>query len=64
MLCNFPGNAPDGLKTFLEMKFPKSKKSNNTLGVADPKLAANITETLGIKCVFTGVVPEILRGSN
>ena len=57
------GTAPDGLKSFLDMKFPKSKKSENTLGVSDPKLAANINETLGLKCVFTGVVPEIVRGS-
>lgn len=56
------GIAPEGLRSFLEVKFAKSKKAKNELGVLDPKLAANISETVGIKCVFTGVVPEVVRG--
>ena len=57
------GIAPDGLKSFLDMKFPKSKKKENTLGVLDKNLAANISEVLGIKCVRKGVVPEVIRGT-
>ncbi|XP_065212645.1 nucleolar protein 56 [Planococcus citri] len=57
------GIAPESLASFLQMKFLKgSKKSERTLGVADSKLASNISESLGVKCVFTGVVPEIIRG--
>ncbi|KAK7601671.1 hypothetical protein V9T40_009112 [Parthenolecanium corni] len=56
------GIAPDTLIAFLENNFPKKKKSKNTLGVLDPKLAANIHETTGIQCVSTGVIPEITRG--
>lgn len=32
------------------------------LGVGEPKLAASIVEELGISCIQSGVVPEIVRG--
>lgn len=32
------------------------------LGVGEPKLAASIAEELGISCIQSGVVPEIVRG--
>lgn len=58
-----PGIAPETLTSFLEVKFLKgSKKGERTLGISDSKLASNISESLGIKCTFTGVVPEIVRG--
>ncbi|XP_014250759.1 nucleolar protein 56 [Cimex lectularius] len=54
------GLLTENLQLFLEQNVPKKKKTQ--LGVADPKLAATISETLGISCVTTGVVPEVLRG--
>lgn len=33
-----------------------------TLGVAEPKLGAAITEALAISCNHIGPIPEILRG--
>lgn len=52
---------PD-LLNFLESNLPKKKKKV-TLGVLDSKLASSISEQIdGIKCPFSGVVPEILRG--
>lgn len=56
------GIAPETLKVFLEAKFPRRKKNENTLGISDPKLAGNITDLLQIKCTFSGVVPEVIRG--
>ncbi|XP_054720532.1 nucleolar protein 56-like [Uloborus diversus] len=51
------------LQVFLENNVPKSKKKRPiTLGVADSKIAAAITESLGFSCLISGVVPEILRG--
>jgi len=50
------------LLNFLEANLPKKKKKA-TLGVGDSKLAGSIGEQIqGLKCAFTGVVPEILRG--
>ncbi|VVC96041.1 unnamed protein product [Leptidea sinapis] len=57
------GILPDDLNLFLEGALPKRKKrAKCTLGVADPKLGAAITEALEMPCSHTGVVPEILRG--
>ncbi|XP_054719523.1 nucleolar protein 56-like [Uloborus diversus] len=51
------------LQVFLESNVPKSKKKHPvTLGVADSKIAAAVTESLGFSCLISGVVPEILRG--
>jgi len=51
------------LQNFLEANLPKSsKKQKSLLGVSDSKLAATISEGLGIACMHTGVVPEIVRG--
>ena len=52
----------DDLKLFLDSSFGGFAKSDIVLGVADPKLGANITEILGIKCDHINVVPEITRG--
>ncbi|KAF7267987.1 nop56 ribonucleoprotein [Rhynchophorus ferrugineus] len=54
------GIMPEDLHNFLDLTVPKSKKV--TLGVSDPKLAAAITEALGIQCSHIGAVPEIIRG--
>lgn len=57
------GIVPEDLQLFLDSCIPKAgKKDKVTLGVADPKLGASITEALNIKCDYTGVVPELLRG--
>lgn len=57
------GLVPEELQHFLDLTIPKgSKKGKVTLGVVDPKLGAAITETLGIQCNHTGVVPEVIRG--
>ncbi|VDD85178.1 unnamed protein product, partial [Enterobius vermicularis] len=51
------------LLTFLESNLPKKKKKRVVLGVADSKLASAISESIeGIKCPYSGVVPEIMRG--
>ncbi|GIY32951.1 nucleolar protein 56 [Caerostris extrusa] len=52
------------LQLFLENNIPKASKSRQTvvLGVADPSLASSITDALGISCLSSGVVPEIIRG--
>lgn len=57
------GLVPEELQHFLDITVPKSKKKNKiTLGVADSKLGAAITEALGIQCSHIGAVPEIIRG--
>lgn len=56
------GIMTDDLKLFLDSSFGGFAKSDVVLGVADPKLGANITEILGIKCDHVNVVPEITRG--
>lgn len=51
------------LTLFLETNVPKStKKAKSILGLSDQKLAGAISETLGLSCQHTGVVPEIVRG--
>jgi len=53
---------PD-LQSFLEKEVPKGKKKMKViLGVGDAKIAASISETLGISCQYSGVVVEIGRG--
>lgn len=56
------GIVTDDLKLFLDSSFGGFDKQDVVLGVADPKLGASITETLGIKCDHINVVPEIMRG--
>lgn len=56
------GIVTEDLKLFLDSSFGGLTKQDVVLGVADPKLGANITETLGIKCDHVNVVPEIMRG--
>lgn len=57
------GIVPEDLQLFLDSCIPKSgKKDKVVLGVVDPKLGANITEALDIKCDHTGAIPEIVRG--
>lgn len=57
------GLVTEDLKLLLDGCIPESTKRNPVvLGVADPKLGAHITETLGIKCELGNAVSEILRG--
>ncbi|KAJ8920104.1 hypothetical protein NQ315_011759 [Exocentrus adspersus] len=57
------GVLPEDLQQFLDITIPKGGKKNKvTLGVADPKLAAAVTEALGIICTHVGAVPEVIRG--
>ena len=48
------------VKTVVLAKSGKKKKC--ILGVADSKIAAPISEEIGVSCQHTGVVPEIIRG--
>ena len=53
----------EDLQIFLENNVPKSsKKQKVTVGVADAKIGAAITDELQIQCSQTGAVPEIIRG--
>ncbi|KAM8702957.1 hypothetical protein ACLKA7_005321 [Drosophila subpalustris] len=56
------GIVPQDLLHFLDDFFAKLKKKKCTLGIADAKLGAAITESVGVQCSHFGVVPEILRG--
>ncbi|XP_026469119.1 nucleolar protein 56 [Ctenocephalides felis] len=57
------GIVPKDLLLFLDTTLPKpGKKEKLTLGVADAKLGAAITEALSIQCNHIGPVPEIIRG--
>ncbi|KAL0121187.1 hypothetical protein PUN28_008695 [Cardiocondyla obscurior] len=56
------GIVTEDLKIFLDSTFGGLSKQDVVLGVADPKLGANITETLNIKCDHINAVPEIIRG--
>ncbi|XP_034116738.1 nucleolar protein 56 [Drosophila nasuta] len=56
------GIVPQDLLHFLDDFFAKLKKKKCTLGIADAKLGAAITEAVGVQCSHFGVVPEILRG--
>lgn len=54
------GIVPEDLALFLDGAI--SSKEKATLGVADPKLGAALTEALTFKTTHIGVVPEVLRG--
>ncbi|XP_037956651.1 nucleolar protein 56 [Teleopsis dalmanni] len=56
------GIVPESLLVFLDDFFSKLKKKKCTLGIADAKLGAAITESVGVQCSHFGVVPEIIRG--
>lgn len=56
------GIAPQDLLVFLDDFFSKLKKKKCTLGIADAKLGAGITESIGVQCSHFGAVPEIIRG--
>jgi len=56
------GIVTQDLKLFLDSSFGGFSKKEVVLGVADPKLGAHITETLGIQCDHVNAVPEIMRG--
>ena len=54
---------PD-LQSFLEKEVPKGKKKVSvTLGVGDAKIAASISDGLGISCQHSGIVVELNRGN-
>lgn len=55
------GIVTEDLKLFLDSCLGGFKQ-DVVLGVMDPKLGANITETLGVKCDHVNAVPEITRG--
>ncbi|VDI25775.1 nucleolar protein 56, partial [Mytilus galloprovincialis] len=56
------GLVHEDLQIFLESNVPKSsKKQKISLGVADAKIGAAITEELKIQCSQTGAAPEIIR---
>ncbi|KAK4337224.1 hypothetical protein RND71_043730 [Anisodus tanguticus] len=57
------GGLTEELSVFLENNLPKGKKKQSfQLGVADPKLGSSIQEQLGVACIHTDAVPEIIRG--
>lgn len=58
------GIVHETLKNFLETNLPKAKgsKSKVQLGVSDAKIGQAVKEVLGLDCVATGVVPELIRG--
>lgn len=55
------GIVHDDLQNFLDANLPKKRKKC-LIGISDPKIGGAIGEGLGVKCVASGVVPEILRG--
>lgn len=55
----------DELRNFLELNLPKGKegkKSNFSLGVAEPKVGSQILEVTKIPCQSNDFVLELLRG--
>ena len=56
------GVVPQDLMVFLDDFFSKVKKGKCVLGIADAKLGAFITESIGVQCSHFGAVPEVLRG--
>jgi len=53
----------EDLHLFIETNVPASKKKQKVvLGVGDSKIGSSISEEMGVTCLHTGVVPEILRG--
>lgn len=56
------GTVHSYLYNFLDENLPKKRK-NVLLGVGDSKLGFSIGEVFPkLKCAFTGIVPEIIRG--
>lgn len=62
--CNHvsEGLIHDDLRNFLESNLPKKRKKC-IVGVIDPKMGTSISEELGVKCIVSGVIPEIVRGA-
>jgi len=56
------GRMTEELQEFLSAKLESISKSDLTMGVVCPTLAAAIKDTFEIKATHTGVVPEIIRG--
>ncbi|XP_052773586.1 nucleolar protein 56-like isoform X2 [Mya arenaria] len=57
------GVVHEDLRLFIETNVPQSsKKQKVVLGVSDPKIGSSISEDLGVSCLHTGVVPEVVRG--
>ncbi|PKU83234.1 nucleolar protein 56-like [Dendrobium catenatum] len=59
------GIMTDELRNFLELNLPKgkeAKKSNFSLGVAEPKVGSQILEVTKIPCQSNDFVLELLRG--
>ena len=62
-IISYAGVLHEDLRLFIETNVPKStKKQKSQLGVGDTKIAASISEELGMACPSTGVVAEIIRG--
>lgn len=64
-ICQFSvlGILHDDLQLFLEANLPKpGKKKKLTLGIADMKIGAAISDFMHISCQTGGAVPEITRG--
>jgi nucleolar protein 56 len=64
-ICN--SRISNELESLLKMTFPQSKKMKNDiksfdLGIAEPQLGIEIKSKLGITCVCTETVKELLRG--
>jgi nucleolar protein 56 len=60
------GELTEELRSFLEMSLPKkvSKKDKSRyLGIADPKLASVIQETLDFPCRSNEIINELIRGA-
>lgn len=62
MNCISEGILHSQLEEFLDNSFPKKKRKKNVLGVIEPKLAAAISEKLGINCTASQIVLELVRG--
>lgn len=54
------GVVPQDLAVFLDEAL--ATKDQTLLGASEPKLCAALAESLGVKAIHTGVVPEIIRG--
>lgn len=60
--CTSDGHVSKDLQLFLDGCIPRSAQECPVLlGVGDARLAANINETLGIKCSHADAVLEIIR---
>jgi len=59
--CVAEGTVHEDLHNFLDANLPKKRKKV-LLGVGDSRIGSSIAEQLGVKCAFTGVIPEVIRG--